>query len=75
MRLANEEIVISVAYSSTAPHGAALFKGSQGGSWVVSLRSRKPRLVVAVALANKTARVAWAVMSRQDTYRRIAVAA
>jgi transposase len=43
--------------------------------WIVSLRSRKPRLVVAVALANKTARVAWAVMSRQDTYRRIAVAA
>jgi transposase len=36
---------------------------------------RKPRLVVAVALANKTARVAWAVMSRQDTYRHAAVAA
>jgi transposase len=43
--------------------------------WIVSLRGRKPRLVVAVALANKTARVAWAVMSRQDTYRRAAVPA
>src|ERR1700744_1057282 len=40
--------------------------------WIISLRGRKPRLVVAVALANKTARVAWAIMSRQDTYRRIA---
>ena len=43
--------------------------------WLVSLLGRKPRLVVAVALANKTARIAWAVMSRQDTYRHAAVAA
>ena len=50
-------------------------KAAKVDPWVVSLRSRKPRLVVAVALANKTARVAWAVMSRHDTYRRIAVAA
>ena len=50
-------------------------KAAKVDPWIVSLRSRKPRLVVAVALANKTARVAWAVMSRQDTYRRIAVAA
>ena len=50
-------------------------KAAKADPWIVSLRSRKPRLVVAVALANKTARVAWAIMSRQDTYRRIAVAA
>jgi transposase len=43
--------------------------------WIVSLRSRKPRLVVAVALANKMARVTWAIMSKHDTYRRTAVAA
>jgi len=43
--------------------------------WLVSLRGRKPRLVAAVALANKTARIAWAVMSRQDTYRHAAGAA
>jgi transposase len=43
--------------------------------WLTSLLSRKPRLVVAVALANKTARVAWAVMSRQDIYRHAALAA
>jgi len=30
---------------------------------------------VAVALANKTARKAWTIMSRQDTYRHVAVAA
>ncbi len=50
-------------------------KAAKTNPWIVSLRNRKPRLVVAVALANKTARVAWAIMSRQDTYRRTAVAA
>ena len=35
------------------------------------LRRRRPSLVVAVALANKTARIAWAVMHRQENYRRV----
>jgi hypothetical protein len=30
--------------------------------------------VVAVALANKTARIAWAVMHRQENYQRMATA-
>jgi transposase len=36
---------------------------------------RRPSLVVAVALANKTARIAWAVMHRQENYQRMATAA
>src|ERR1700724_3084209 len=43
-------------------------KQAKTDRWLTSLLSRKPRLVAAVALANKTARVAWAIMSRQDTY-------
>ena len=31
--------------------------------------------VVAVALANKMARIAWAVMHRQENYQRMAAAA
>ena len=50
-------------------------KAAEADPRLTSLRGRKPRLVVAVALANKTARVAWAVMSRQETYRRAAAAA
>ena len=42
---------------------------------VIGLRRRRPNLVVAVALANKTARIAWAVMHRQEDYRRMAAAA
>ena len=50
-------------------------KAAKTDPWLMSLLGRKPRLVAAVALANKTARVAWAIMSRQDTYRHVAAAA
>jgi len=36
---------------------------------------RRPPLVVAVALANKTARIAWAVMLREKEYQPRAMAA
>jgi transposase len=44
-------------------------KATNADPWVTGLRKRRPSLVVAVALANKTARIAWAVMLRQQTYR------
>jgi transposase len=50
-------------------------KAAKTDPWLTSLLGRKPRLVAAVALANKTARIAWAIMSRQDTYRHVAAAA
>jgi len=37
--------------------------------WAAELLQRKPAKLVAVALANKTARVAWAVMTRGEAYR------
>jgi transposase len=44
--------------------------------WVKALiEKRKRPLVVAVALANKTARVAWAIMSRGTVYQAVAAAA
>ena len=42
---------------------------SATGAWVRSLRERKPARVVTVAMANKTARIAWAVLARGETYR------
>jgi transposase len=55
---------------------AALFwsKTAKTDPWLISLRARKHRLVVAVALANKMARIAWAVMSKGEIYRTVAVA-
>ena len=40
-------------------------KATKADPWVIGLRRRRPPLVVAVALANKTARIAWAVMLRE----------
>lgn len=39
------------------------------GAWVRSLLERKPARVTTVAMANKTARIAWAVLARGETYR------
>jgi transposase len=38
-------------------------------AWLRQLLSRKPRKLAAVALANKMARIVWAVMTRGDAYR------
>jgi transposase len=37
--------------------------------WMRSLLARKPAMVVALALANKTARIVWAVMKRGEAYQ------
>jgi transposase len=50
-------------------------RATKADPWVIGLRRRRPPLVVAVALANKTARIAWAVMLRQNEYQPRAVAA
>ena len=38
--------------------------------WLADLLSRKPARLVTVALANKAARVVWAIMVRGGVYRR-----
>jgi transposase len=42
---------------------------SGGASWVNGLLAKKPARLVSVALANKTARIAWAVLARGEVYR------
>ena len=37
--------------------------------WVIGLLATKPNKLVAVAMANKAARVAWVVMTRGQVYR------
>jgi len=43
--------------------------------WIARLLANKPRLVAAVALANKMARIAWAVMVRATRFRAVPAAA
>ena len=44
-------------------------KAARSDAWIQGLLARRPRLVVAVAQANKTARVVWAVIAKGQSYR------
>ena len=44
-------------------------KNPQNYPWLAQLLARRPFKVVAVALANKMARIAWALLARGGTYR------
>ena len=37
--------------------------------WVTRLLASKPQKLVAVAMANKAARIAWVIMTRGEVYR------
>jgi transposase len=50
-------------------------KKAAGGLWFAELLKRKPARVATVALANKMARIAWAVLTRGDVYRATVIAA
>lgn len=44
-------------------------KGVLPDNWLGRILGRKPRMVAAVALANKMARIIWAMMTREQNYR------
>jgi transposase len=50
-------------------------KGASAGSWLARMLARKPRMVAAVALANRIARIAWALIQKGGSYRVPGVAA
>ena len=54
---------------------AALRRGAPAGSWLARILARKPRMLVAIALANKMARIAWALLMRGEDYKVPAAAA
>jgi transposase len=48
---------------------------SAADDWLVRLLQRRPMNVAVAAQANKTARIAWAVLTKAEDYRRPSVAA
>ncbi|ESY15374.1 IS110 family transposase [Mesorhizobium sp. LNJC394B00] len=52
----------------------AMRKGKSADPWLMRILGRKPPMLVIVALANKTARIVWALMAKGGTYRAPAVA-
>ncbi len=45
-------------------------KKGRAAPWLLGLLARKPKKLAAVALANKMARIVWAMMVSGETYRR-----
>ena len=73
-RAGNERLRVLLVTGATSVIKSAMKSGSKlTTEWLRALLSRKPRKVVAVALANKMARVAWALMTRGEVYRRSAI--
>ena len=59
-------------------NGAMAVLGSKRAKqdpWLIKLLASKPRKLVAVALANKMARIGWAIMRRQEDFRPLSVPA
>ena len=44
-------------------------RGETADPWLARMLARKPRMLVAVALANRMARIVWALETRKETYR------
>jgi transposase len=75
-RAGNERLRALLVAGATSVIQAASKPGSrQMTEWLRALLARKPRKLAAVALANKTARIAWALMTSGETYRRDAAVA
>ena len=50
-------------------------RGAPKGSWLEQMLARKPRMLVTVALANKTARIVWALLLKREDYKAPVLAA
>jgi transposase len=63
-------LIIGASSAAKAAAAAGMTEG-----WLGRMLTRKPRMLVVVALANKTARIIWALMAHGGSYRTPAVAA
>jgi len=52
----------------------AVRRGRTNDPWLARMLARKPRKLVAVALANRMARIIWALMTKKEDYRTPAAA-
>ena len=59
--------LIIIGCSAVVLHASK--RGAPAGSWLEQMMARKPRMLVTVALANKTARIIWALLMKQEDYK------
>ena len=59
-------LLIMGAMTRLTPRGRL---GIPTGSWLARMLERKPKMLVAIALANKMARMIWAMLTKNEDYR------
>jgi len=69
-RQGNERLRQLLVLGATSVLRRVIPEQGKGSAWLQALVQRRPRKVVAVALANKMARVVWAMMTSGEAYRR-----
>src|SRR5450631_2767062 len=68
-RAGNERLRQLLVLGATAVIRFAKPGRPSASAWLLALLERKPRKLAAVALANKMARIIWAMLTRGDDYR------
>jgi transposase len=68
-RAGNERLRSLLVVGATAVIQHAKPGSKTASAWLLKLLERRPRKVAAVALANKVARIVWAMMSTGEAYR------
>jgi transposase len=69
-RAGNERLRELLVVGATAVIRHAAPGRPSASAWLLKLLERKPRKLAAVALANKMARIAWAMLTSGEAYRR-----
>ena len=59
--------LLIIGASAVVRHAA--HRGAPAGSWLARMLARKPPMLVSVALANKMARIAWALLVKGENYK------
>lgn len=65
--------LLIIGSSSVIMHASR--RGAPSGSWLEQMLTRKPRMLVTVANANKMARIVWALLAKEENYRAPVLAA
>jgi transposase len=61
--------LLVIGATAVIRHAGGRLAATPSGLWVKSLLERRPARLASVALANKTARIAWALLAKGATYR------
>ena len=68
-KMGNRYLRSLIVVGATAMIRYARDKGPVSARWINGLLEKKPARLVSVAVANKTARIAWALLVRKEDYR------